>query len=98
MKTTKNKVIEFPTSSAFHNFLDELKKAYDENRLQDFICIYNYEYEKGKEKEGYVNGIHNYWFGKESTVGLLGLTEVMKDEILSYMRKKIEETNECSTT
>lgn len=97
MKTNKNKVIEFPTSSAFHNFLDELKKAYDENRLQNFICIYNYEYEKGKEKEGFLYGIDNYWFGEKSCLGLLGLTDVMKDEISSYMRRKAEEANECST-
>ena len=93
MKATKNKVIQFPKAQAFHEFLEELKKAYDENRLQDFICIYNYDYEKGKEVEGFLNGIRNYWFGKESTVGLLGLTEVMKDEILAYMRRKIEEAD-----
>lgn len=91
MKIAKNKVIEFPKSQPFHDFLDELKKAYDDGRLKDFICIYNYDYEKGKEVEGFVHGIHNYWFGKESTIGLLGLTEAMKDEILTYMRNRTEE-------
>ena len=85
------KVIQFPSQQAFHSFVDELRKAYDDNRLKDFVCIYNYDYEKGKEKKGFIHGINSYWFGKESTVYLLGLTDVMKDEILKYMATKTEE-------
>lgn len=90
----KNKVIEFPKSQPFHEFLDELKKAYDENRLKDFICIYDYDYKKGQEKPGFHNGIDHYWFGDESTLRLLGLLDLMRDEILEYMKSKCRESNE----
>ena len=87
-----DKIIQFPTQVAFHEFLDELRKAYDEDRLKDFVCIYSHDYKKGKEKEGFLHGLNHYWFSQEnSTVYSLGLVEVMKDEILHYMAEKCEE-------
>jgi len=87
----KTNVIDFPTESAFDGFLDELRETYKEKRLNNFICIYNYEYKKGEEIEGFVSGIQDYWFGEKSTIYLLGLIEVIKDEILHYMADRCEE-------
>lgn len=92
----KGKVINFPTLSAFDKFLDGLRAAYKENRVNNFICIYDFKYKKGEEVEGFVNGIDNYWFGENSTIYLLGLLAVMKDEMLKYMATKCEEKREGS--
>lgn len=92
----KSNVINFPTQSAFDRFLDDLRDAYKENRLNNFICIYDHEYKKGEEREGFVNGIGNYWFGEKSTIYLLGLLEVMKDEILKYMFDRCNENREMT--
>ena len=90
------KVIDlFPTNTAFYDFLDMLKKAYDEKRLGDFICIYNYDYEKGDPRsERFVHGIDKYWFSKNTTMGCLGLLTTMTDEILQWMRRKNQEWRE----
>ena len=90
----KSNVIDFPTESDFYEFLDELRDVYKENRLDNFICIYQYQYKKGEEREGFVAGIENYWFGEKSTIYLLGLVETIKDEILKYMANKCKEDRE----
>ena len=92
----KAKVINFPSQSAFDGFLDDLRDAYKEKRLNNFICIYDHKYKKGEEKEGFVNGIGNYWFGEKSTIYLLGLVEVIKDEILHYMANRCDEDREMT--
>lgn len=75
--------------SYFHEFLGEIARAYDEDRLEDFICIYSSKYPAGKEVEGFVSIVGKYWFSGDngSTVHSLGLVEVMRDEILRYMRE-----------
>ena len=90
------KIIGFPKPDKlpFYEFIEHLEKAYKEDRLKNFICIYDYKYEKGKEREGFVEGLNHYWFGEKSTVYLLGLLEVMKDEILIYMQEKCDEVRE----
>jgi len=86
-------VVGFPNKLPFYQFLDELEQAYQEHRLKDFICIYRFDYRKGEESQGFNAGIEHYWFGEQSTLSLLGLTDVMKDEILKYMAEKCEEDN-----
>ena len=87
----KSNVINFPTESAFDAFLDELREAYKDNRLNNFICIYDYKYKKGEERKGFLSGVDHYWFGEKSTIYILGLLAVIKDEILKYMADKCEE-------
>jgi len=90
-KINSSKVISFPNIPPFHAFLKELGKAYDDDRVENFICIYNFKYGKGEEREGFTSGMDHYWFGEKSTVYLLGLTDIMRDEILIYMREKCDE-------
>ena len=82
----QNNVIQFPKQQPFFEFLDELKKAYTDNRLNNFICIYDCEYEKGKKREGFVAQNKKYWFGENSCIYLLGLTKLMGQVILDYMK------------
>ena len=82
------KIINFPNQSAFFEFLDDLKDAYKEGLLNNFICIYDREYKKGEEMEGFVGKIDKYWFGEKSCLYLLGLTDIMKDEIMSYIAER----------
>ena len=76
----------------FHDFIDDLVKAYDEKRLNDFVCIVSHRNPKGKEREGFTASIGNYWFSGDdgSSVYSLGLVEMMKQKILNY----IEDANE----
>ena len=90
----EKKIIEFPNQPPFYDFLKILEKAYKENRIRNFICIYNFAYEIGKEVPGFRSGVDHYWFGEDSTIALLGLTDVMKDEILIYMKEKCDQRKE----
>ena len=89
------KVVEFPNPNAFYSYLEGLKKAYDEDRLKNFICIYScdYEEEELRPKE-FMEKIEPYWFGEKSCVYLLGLTDIMKDEIREFMKEKIRQVEE----
>ena len=87
----KAKVINFPNQSAFYDFLDELKDAFKEKRLNNFICIYDYEYKEAEKQEGFMAGIDKYWFGEKSCIYLLGLVDIMKSEIRAYIANKCEE-------
>ncbi len=77
----------------FHDFLDKTIKAYEENRLNDFICIVSHKYPEGEEEEGFYAAIDNYWFSGDngSCVHSLGLLELMKKYIIDYMKGKDEE-------
>ena len=70
----------------FHNFIDKLTKAYDEDRLEDLICIFSDKYAEGEDVEGFSASVRNYWFSGEggSSLHSLGLVELMKTEILNY--------------
>lgn len=87
---SKHKVIPFP-QTPFDDFIDELSQLNRENRLTDFICMFSNSYKEGEEVEGFSSEMRNYWFGKTSTLTCLGLTDVMKDIILEYMREKQNE-------
>lgn len=80
-------VVEFPRSSEFYKFLEGLRVAYDEGRLLNFLCIYDYDYREGEELEGFACGIDSYWYGRSSTM-CLGLSEVIKARVLDYIREK----------
>jgi hypothetical protein len=86
------KVIQFKKvaedgSRAFEEFLEELRVAYGEDRLRAFICVAGINYPKGEELPGFVNKLSHYWFSLDgSCTEALGLTEIMKDHIFSYMR------------
>jgi predicted CopG family antitoxin len=76
-------------NTAFSDFIETLSKAYKENRLRTMICIAGINYEKGKEREGFVNKIADYWFLLDGNcTETIGLLEVMKAKILEYMRVK----------
>ena len=90
----QNNVIQFPKQQPFFEFLDELKKAYTDNRLNNFICIYDCDYEKGKEREKFMGENKKYWFGEKSCTYLLGLTKIMGQVILDYMKEKNKEDEE----
>ena len=64
--------------------MDDLKEAYDEDRLKGFICISDMDYKKGEEVEGSVSTISNYWFGKSSLL-CLGLAARMQRIINNYI-------------
>jgi len=76
----EQKVIKFPADTGFQDFLDRLSKEYEEKKIIDFVCIYNVS-----NSEDEASDIIDFWFGKNSTLNLLGLIEVMKGDILSYM-------------
>ena len=80
--------------TGFHDFIDELVKAYDEDRLRDFITIYDCEYREDEKIEGFSGSIPSYWFSdskKGSTISCLGMMEIMKQRILLYIEEKNEE-------
>jgi len=82
------KVIElFPRDEQeFHQFLDMLRDTYDENRLKNFICIYDYEFKEDDERvESYASGIDTHWFGDKSTIYILGLIEMIKQEVMDWL-------------
>lgn len=81
---TKHKVIPFP-QSPFEDWLDEQRQLYLEGRLLDFVCISSNSFLEGEEIEGNASEIRHYWFGTDSTIRCLGLIEVMKQAILTYM-------------
>lgn len=89
-----NNTIRFPKPNVFYAFLDELKQAYDEKRLSDFICIYSSEYPEGKKPEGFTKLIDRYWFGQKDCIYMLGLVDTMKDEIREFIKKKNREAEE----
>lgn len=89
-----NKILKFPQErEPFDQFLDELQIAYDENRLKEFICIYEAEYPEGKEKKGFIASIDKYWFGESSTK-CLGLCILMQQDVLDHIAEKNTECNE----
>jgi len=70
----------------FLDFLEAVKEAHNDDRIDTFICITRTKHKKGEEVPGFT-GIPSYWFSeKESTVYCLGLCDVMKDNIREYMR------------
>ena len=84
-------IYKFPQETIpFHEFLEDLKQSYDEDRLNDFICIYEFGYKKGEEIKGFVAGINKYWFGSSSTKSL-GLCQIMIKYILDWIVEKNEE-------
>jgi hypothetical protein len=71
---------------AFNDFIEALATAYKENRLRTMICIAGVNYPEGKKERGFVNTITDYWFSKDGNCSeSIGLLEVMKAKILSYM-------------
>ncbi|HDY89672.1 MAG TPA: hypothetical protein ENH82_16360 [bacterium] len=72
----------------FHDFIDDLIKAYDEDRLNDFICICSYHYPENDEKEGFNASIDKYWFSGKlgGSIHSLGLVEIMRQEIIDYIK------------
>lgn len=85
-------VVEFPNPNAFYSYLENLRKAYDEGRLKNFICIYSCDYEEEEHRpKEFIEKIEPYWFGEKSCVYLLGLTDIMKDEIREFMKRKVQE-------
>lgn len=71
----------------FHDFMEDIVKAYDENRLDEFICIISEKPPEESALDGSFATTENYWFsGKRgSSVHTLGLLEVMKEQVMSYM-------------
>ena len=84
------KILQFPKENAFYDFLDRLRQAYDENRLMNFLCIYDYSYREGKERPVFIVGVNKYWWGS-STTECLGLCEIMKQEVLNFIKEKNDE-------
>lgn len=90
-----NKVVKFPKPDAFYDFLENLKNTYDEDRLKNFICIYSCDYgEEESHPEGFIEKIEPYWFGEKSCIYVLGLIDIMKDEIREFMKEKIQQIEE----
>jgi len=90
----KSKIINFPNQSVFGEFLDTLRDAHKEGRLNNFICIYDCEYREGERREGFRGIIGKYWFGEKSCIYLLGLVEIMRDIIITFIK---ESDNEGTT-
>ena len=82
--------------SNFHEFLAQIQEAYDEGRLNDFICIYSAKYPAGQEISGFTASVGKYWFSGDngSTIQSLGLCDLMKDHLLDYIRDKNLELEE----
>lgn len=89
-----SKTVKFPAPDMFYDFLAELKTAYDEDRLENFICIYNFKYRQEDKLEEFMYGIGKHWFGQESCIYMLGLIDIMKDEIREFMKEKIWQIEE----
>ena len=89
----KAKILTFSKKQPFHKFLDELRKVYDEDLSNNFICIYSRDYRKNENDEGFVGRNVSYWFGRSSTE-CIGLTELMKRQILDFIEEKNQEADE----
>lgn len=83
---SKHKIVPFP-QTPFEEFLDKQKQLYREDSLTDFICISRRRYRKGEEVDGQSAELMHYWFGEDSTVMCVGLLEIMKQMIISYMQE-----------
>lgn len=80
-------VVKFP-NQPFQDFLDFLSEEYKVDRIKDFICIASVEYKEDEEvPEGMQSKVYKYWFGNESCLYLLGLCELMKSYIITYMEE-----------
>jgi len=77
---------DFPNKQPFHEFLDELREAYNKNLLRNFVCLYSRDHKNDEEDEIFVGKNLSYWFGESSTE-CLGLTDLMKEMILDYIRE-----------
>lgn len=71
----------------FHEYIDDLVKAFDEDRLKDFISIHTADYEEGKDLGG-VGYVRNYWFseGGGGCINCVGMVEYMKQKILDFLK------------
>lgn len=88
---TNGKLLKFPQEKQpFYEFLENLKEAYDEDRLRNFVMVVDLAYKKGEEKEGFIGSIEKYWFGLSSTA-CIGLCEVMKAVILGWVQDRNSE-------
>ena len=76
--------------SNFHEFLSEIQEAFEEDRLNDFICISSAKYPPGQEISGFTASVGKYWFSGDAgnTVQAIGLCELMKDHLLDYIKDK----------
>ena len=75
-------------SDGFHEFLDEIRQAYDEGRLKDLVCITNSKYPKGEGIPEFKSSIDKYWFGQGSTLQTLGLIDIMHQEVMDYIAEE----------
>lgn len=80
-------ILTFSKKQPFHEFLDELRKVYDEDLATNFICIYSRKYREGEETEGFVGRNESYWFG-QSCSECLGLLTLMEAQILDYIKEQ----------
>ncbi|MHC4159531.1 MAG: hypothetical protein ACYSSO_10690 [Planctomycetota bacterium] len=82
-----------PGQKEFEQFLEMLKEAYTENRIYNFICITEIKYKE--PVQGVSAALECYWFSENMTsVGCLGLCDVMKENILQYMADRNREAAE----
>jgi len=87
----KAQVIKLTTDS-FEDFLEEIRVAYREKRIEGFICIAQTRYRKGEcPSDRFCAALPKYWFGFDSTVTCLGLLELMKHETMDYLREVNED-------
>jgi len=80
------KIYKWPKEQPFYEFLDEVKEAYDKGLLRNFVCFYSRDYHKDEDPGDFVGRNGSYWFGKSSSE-CLGLTELMKQQILDFIRE-----------
>lgn len=71
----------------FHEYIDDLVKAYDEDRLKDFISIHTADYKEDKDQDG-AGYIQTYWFsgGGGGCIHCVGMVEHMKQKILDFIK------------
>ena len=64
--------------------LENVIKAIRKGEIRDFVLIASQKVDPPKPDHDFV--IHNYWFGKDSCMKILGLLEYMKMKVCEYIQ------------
>ena len=79
------KVIYLKNEKVAYDFLNDIMKYFEEDRVKEFIMIATVELEDNK-----TDLIFYDWFGKRSTMYILGLIERMRDVVMQWINEGSE--------
>lgn len=84
-------ILKFPKEQApFLEVLDDLRRLYNEKRIEAVLVGASIRYKEGEESEDYKSMIRKFWVG-ESCLELLGLADIVKDDVMCFMREESDE-------